>query len=245
MAVEPHATHPASTATASPEVDTGLATPATSDAGASSRDLTPRTAWLKAVVGPALVAVVAAALTLGAIVKATRSAWLLLGAGAGVIPDDYLPLWGFALVFATTVGQAVGWVAGSALTYYVMTRAGLPSTALTWKLVMSLVYAGLGALPLLAYHALFGGPLLGLARQGVAARLAAEYPDAHLLLFTLHPIVDLSVIPLATLFFALVWLLAPERSALSRYGIALAVIGTSLAIALSLATHSTLVHLRF
>jgi hypothetical protein len=244
MAVGPHAAEP-SRATAAPVVEGARSAAPAPQIEADSRNQAPRIGWGRAIVGPTLVAVIAAGLTLAAIVKATRSAWLLLGAGAGVIPDEHLPLWGFALVFATTLGQTAGWAAISALAYHVPIRAGLPPTVFAGKLAMSLVYAALGALPLLVYHVFFGGPLLGLARHGVAARLAADYPDAHLLLFTLHPIVDLSVIPLAAVFLGCLWLLAPERSAGPRYGLALALIGTFLAIALSLATHSTLVHLRF
>jgi len=108
-----------------------------------------------------------------------------------------------------------------------------------------LVNQRLGALPLLAFHLAFGQPLLGMPREGLAERLGREYPDAYRLLFTLHPAIDLSVIPLAAIFYAVLWRLAPERSAPARYGVAVSLIATSLAVALSLAIHSTLVHIRF
>jgi hypothetical protein len=195
--------------------------------------------------GPAIVAIVAAAVVLGAVVRSSPSTWMLLGAGHGVVPEAYYGPWAFVLVLATTLGQAAGWAGGSGVAYYVATRVGFPEGAFTWKLAMSVVYAGLGAGPLLAFHVVFGRPLLGLPREGLAARLSADYPDAHRLLITLHPAVDWSVIPLAACFYGFLWLLASERSAPARYGVALSLMGTSLAVALSLAIHSTLVHLRF
>lgn len=241
MVVNEHVTEPGATRGDGSGAETGHAAGGT----IATSPARPSSTGASMVLGPTLVAIVVAAVVLGLLVAATRSAWLLLGAGAGVIPDEYLPLWGFVLVFGTTVGQAVGWAAGTGIVYYVMTLAGRPANVFTWKLAMTIVYAGLGILPLLAYHVLFGGPLLGLARQGLAARLATDYPDAYFLLFTLHPIIDLSLIPLAAITLGCLWLLQPEHSSAPRYALALALIGTSLAVAVSLAVHSTLVHLRF
>jgi hypothetical protein len=205
----------------------------------------PRAPGAARFVGPAALALALAAVALALVVNGTRSAWTLLAAGRGVVPEAYYPAWAFVLIFATTLGQAVGWAGGSGIGYWVLTRLGFPPGAFSWKLAMSLVYLGLGGLPLLVFHVIFGRPLLGMPRESLAARLAADYPDAHLLVITLHPLVDLAVIPLGLLFLALVWASGPERSTPARYAVALTVIATSLAVALSLAIHSTLVHLRF
>jgi hypothetical protein len=195
---------------------------------------------------PATVALLATALVLLAVVGASRSAWRLLGAGRGLVSEAYYPVSGFALVLATTLGQVVGWAAGSALLAYAMTRAGL---SLNWprlRLAMSLVYLGLAVLPLGLYHVLAGGWLLGLPRTGLAEWLAAHHPDAHWLVITAHPAVDLSLLPLAAVFLAALWGAAGDvrSSVAAQTVVALALFGTSLAVALSLAIHSILVHVR-
>jgi hypothetical protein len=197
-----------------------------------------------------LAVVIAAAVTtivLAAIVAATPSAWQLLGVGRGFVPPERYSLSAFAIVLATTFGQVVGWAAGSGLAFYVMTLVGFPRAFSTWRWALTLVYVGLAVVPLFAYHVLFGGPLLGLPRAGVEAGLKAMYPDAHALLYTAHPFVDGAVLPLAFLFLAALWATgdAPRRSLLVRSVLTLALFATSLAIALSLAIHSTLVHIRF
>jgi len=96
------------------------------------------------------------------------------------------------------------------------------------------------------YHILYGQWLLGIPRAGLEEWLAANYPDAHWFLITAHPIVDLSLVPLAALFLGLLWGLGErvqERRVLQTL-LALALLGTSLAVALSLGIHSTLVHIR-
>jgi hypothetical protein len=223
-------------------MSTTVEQPLTSLADRGSGDARGR--WTR-FIGPTVVATVVAALVLGLIVASSRTAWTLLGAGHGVVPEDYYPIWAFVIVFVTMMGQAVGWAGGSGIAYVVLTRAGMAPGPRAWKLAISLVYIGLGALPLLIFHVAFGRPLLGLPREGLAARVAAEYPDAYRLVFAWHPLIDASVVPLAALFFGFVWLASPERSAAGRYGVALALVGTSLAIALSIAIHSILVHLRF
>lgn len=201
--------------------------------------------WLGLVV-PIALAMLAVTLVLLGIVNASRSAWGLLGAGRGLIPEEYYHVWGFVITLATTLGQAAGWAGGSGVAYYLMTLVGFRPTFFTAKLAMSVVYLGLGALPLSVYHGLYGGPLLGLSRQGLEEFLLAQYPDAYWLLFATHRTIDLSVIPLAVVFLGTLWLTGqlPKRSRLIQLILALALLGTSLAVALSLAVHSTLVHIR-
>lgn len=200
---------------------------------------------LVGLVVPAALAAAAVTVVLAAIVLASRSAWTLLGAGRGLVPEEYYPLWGFVLTLLTTFGQAVGWAAGSGVAYYALTRLGM-RPSLSWKLAMSLVYVGLGGLPLAVYHGLFGGPLLGLPREGLEQMLEAQYPDAYWLLVSLHPLIDGSVAPLAVAFLGLLWFTGdrPRQSRVVQTLIAVALLGTSLAVALSLAIHSTLVHIR-
>jgi len=201
---------------------------------------------LPGLVLPALVAVVAAGAVLWWIVSQSESAWRLLAVGRELVPPEYYPLSGFVIVFATTLGQAAGWAGSSALLHYVATLAGVPRGPGLWKLSMSVAYVGLGGLPLLTYHVLFGAPLLGLPNPAPEAWLAARYPDAHWLLYRAHPVLDASVIPLAAVFLGGLWLTGtlPRRSRLLQTVLALTVAGASLAVALSLAVHSTLVHVR-
>jgi hypothetical protein len=127
-----------------------------------------------------------------------------------------------------------------------MTLLGIPATWPTVRFAMTVVYVGLLVLPLLVYHALFGGWLLGIPRAGLPDWLATHHPDARWLLITAHPIVDLSLVPLAVVFLAALWGGGGRirQSAVLQTVAALALLGTSLAVALSLAIHSTLVHVR-
>jgi hypothetical protein len=193
-----------------------------------------------------LIAAVAVIVVLAIIVAASRSAWFLLGAGRGFVPEEYYHVSGFVLVLATTVGQAVGWAGGSGILYYVMTRVGFGATWTTLRIAMSLVYLGLGGLPLLVYHILYGQWLLGIPRVGLEEWLTANSPDAYWLLITAHPVVDLSLIPLTVVFLGLLWGTGDrvQRNLVLQTVLALALLGTSLAVALSLGIHSTLVHIR-
>jgi hypothetical protein len=76
--------------------------------------------------------------------------------------------------------------------------------------------------------------------------LAANYPDAYWFLIYAHPVVDLSLIPLGIVFLGILWWFSDrvQRDPVFRTVLALALLGTSLAVALSLAIHSTLVHIR-
>jgi hypothetical protein len=198
--------------------------------------------WIR----PALIAAVTVTIALMIIVATSKSAWHLLGAGRGFIPEGYYHVWGFVLTFGTVFGQAVGWAGGSAIAFYVMTLVGFPPNWTTARLAMSIVYAGLAVLPFSAYHVLYGGWLLDLPRVGLNEWLAANHPDAYWLLIYAHPVIDLSLIPLAVLFPGLLWKYGDrvQRDSIFQTVLALSLLGTSLAIALSLAIHSTLVHIR-
>lgn len=194
---------------------------------------------------PALAALVVVTIILVIVVMLSPSAWVLLGAGRGLISKNYYPISGFVLVLATTIGQAVGWAGGSALGYYLLTRIGFRGTWTTWRVAMSIVYVGLAGLPLTAYHMLFGQPLLGMPSVGLKEWVARHHPDAAWLLFSGHPVVDLSLIPLGLIFLGLLWRTGerPGRSLTIQTVLAVALLGTSLAVALSLSIHSTLVHI--
>lgn len=202
--------------------------------------------WILPWIRPALIAATTVTIALAIIVAASKSTWLLLGAGRGFVPEGYYHLWGFVLMLGTIFGQAVGWAGGSGIAFYVMTSVGFQATWTTARLAMSIVYLGLAALPLTAYHILYGGWLLGMPRVGLKEWLAANYPDAHWLLIYAHPLVDLSLIPLGVVFLGLLWKFGDrlQRDTLLQTVLALSLLGTSLAVALSLAIHSTLVHIR-
>jgi hypothetical protein len=195
---------------------------------------------------PALIALAVVALVVALVVAFSPSAWRLLGAGRGLVPEAYYPLSGFAVVMATTVGQAVGWAAGSFLLFHVMTLVGFRPDWTTARLAATAVYFGLAGVPLGVFHVLYGGWLLGMPRVGLEEWLAGNHPDAYWLLVTAHPFVDLSLIPLAGAVFTLLW----RRGDRLRHDVRLqtafwlCLLGTSLAVALSLAVHSALVHIR-
>ena len=195
---------------------------------------------------PVLIAATTVTILLMLIVATSKSAWFLLGAGRGFVPESLYPVWGFVIVLGTTFGQAVGWVGGSAVAFYVMTTVGFPATWATTRLAMSIVYVGLAGLPLSVFHILYGGWLLGIPRGGLREWLAANYPDAYWLLIYAHPVVDLSLIPLAVIFLGILWKYDDrlQRDPILQNVLALSLLGTSLAVALSLAIHSTLVHIR-
>lgn len=205
--------------------------------------------WLEQLrpwVRPALIASVTVTILLMIIVGFSKSAWSLLGAGRGFIPEDYYHVWGFVIELGTVFGQAVGWAGGSAIAYYAITSVGFPATWMTVRLAMTIVYIGLAALPLFVYHVLYGGWLLGLPRLGIKEWLAANHPDAIWLLIYAHPVIDLSLIPLGIAFLGLVWKYGDrvEKEPSFQTALALTLLGTSLAVALSLGIHSILVHIR-
>lgn len=195
---------------------------------------------------PVLIAVAVVTIVLLIVVANSKSAWFLLGAGRGLVPEEYYHVSAFLLMLGTTVGQAVGWAGGSAIGFYVMTLVGFPSTWTTARIAMSLVYLGLAGLPISVYEIFYGKWLLGLPRLGLEEWLAANYPDALWVLLTAHPIVDYSLIPLGVVFLGILWGFGErvQRDRIPQTVLALAVLGTSLAVALSLGIHSTLVHIR-
>ena len=195
---------------------------------------------------PAIIAATTVTILLMLIVATSKSAWLLLGAGRGFIPEEYYHLWGFVLELGTVFGQTVGWAGGSGIAFYVMTLVGFRANWNTLRLAMSIVYVGLAVLPFSAYHILYGGWLLGMPRVGLDEWLTQNYPDARWLLITAHPMIDLSVIPLAVIFLGILWKFGDrvQRDSTLQTVLALSLLGTSLAVALSLGIHSALVHIR-
>jgi hypothetical protein len=193
------------------------------------------------------VGIAAAVITVAAVlvVMASRSAWHLLGAGRGLLPEEYYWLWGLVIMLGTTFGQAAGWAGGSAIAYYVMTLVGFQSTWTTARIAMSLVYVGLAAVPLSAYHA-YDRWLLGIPRLGLEEWIAANVPDSRWFLLTTHEVVDYSLIPLGVVFLGLLWGLGEraKRDLTLQTVLAVVLLGTSLAVALSLGIHSILVHIR-
>jgi hypothetical protein len=195
---------------------------------------------------PVLIAVAIVTIVLAIVVGASRSAWFLLGAGRGFVPEEYYHLMAFLLLLATTFGQAVGWAGGSVIAYYAMRLVGFGSGWTTARMAMSLVYVGLAGLPISVYEVYYGKGLLGLPRGGIEEWLVKNHPAAHWLLIAAHPIVDYSLIPLGLVFLGILWGFGAraQRDRVLQTALALAVLGTSLAVALSLGIHSTLDHIR-
>lgn len=202
--------------------------------------------WLFRLWLPAAIAALIVTVALLIVVAASKSAWVLLGAGRGLVPEEYYHVSAFVLMLGTTFGQVVGWAAGSGLLYSVMTLVGFGATWRTVQIAMSLVYLGLCGLHIFGYHLVYGQWLLGLPRTGLQAWLAANHPDATWLLITAHEPVDWSLLPLGLVFLGLLWGGGDRvrQSRLLQTVLALALFATSLAIALSLGIHSTLVHIR-
>ena len=202
--------------------------------------------WILGLIKPTVIAALAVTILLAFIVAVSKPAWALLGAGRGFIPEGYYHLWGFVLLLGTLFGQAIGWAGGSAIGYYAMTLVGFPAGWATARLAMSIVYLGLVVFPLSVYHHLYGGWLLNMPRVGLGEWLTANHPGARWLLISAHPIIDYSLIPLAALFLGLLWWFGErvERNPLYQMIAAVLLLLTSLAVALSLGIHSTLIHIR-
>lgn len=202
--------------------------------------------WILPWIRPALIAAATVTIALAIVVAASKSAWMLLGAGRGFVPEGYYHVWAFVLLFGTLFGQAVGWAGGSAIAYYLITLVGFRAGWTTARLAMSIVYLGLVVFPLSIYHHLYGGWLLSIPRAGLNEWLTVNYPGARWLLIVAHPIIDWSLVPLAVLFLGLLWGFGErlERNSLLQTAAALLLLLTSLAVALSLGIHSTVVHIR-
>jgi hypothetical protein len=202
--------------------------------------------WLERLWRPVAIAAAAVTILLVIIVVASKPAWDLLGAGRGFVPEELYLLSGFVLVLGTTFGQAIGWAIGTGIAIYVMKLLGFPRNWSTARLTMGVVYLGLAVFPLLFFHVFYGGWLLGMPRVGLSEWLAENHPSARWLLIYAHPIIDLSLIPLAAIFLGILWKYGDrlQREANLQTALALTLLGTSLAVALSLAIHSMLVHAR-
>lgn len=202
--------------------------------------------WILPWIRPALIAAATVTIALAIVVAASKSAWMLLGAGRGFVPEGYYHVWAFVLLFGTLFGQAVGWAGGSAIAYYLITLVGFRAGWTTARLAMSIVYLGLVVFPLSIYHHLYGSWLLSIPRAGLNEWLTVNYPGARWLLIVAHPIIDWSLVPLAVLFLGLLWGFGErlERNSLLQTAAALLLLLTSLAVALSLGIHSTVVHIR-
>jgi hypothetical protein len=202
--------------------------------------------WFDLLWRPVLIAAAIVTVLLLVIVATSHPAWSLLGIGRGFVPEELYPVSGFLIVLALTFAHAVGWAIGSGVVFYIMTLFGSAANWATGRIAMGIAYLALGPLPLLLFHILFGGTLLGMPRAGLREWLAAEHPGASWLLITAHPIIDYSLIPLGLIFLGLLWKYSErlERERLFQTALALSLLGTSLAVALSIAIHSTLVHAR-
>ncbi len=201
--------------------------------------------WLRRLLIPVGIAAVVISAAAVMVVMASRSAWFLLGAGRGFVPEEYFHVWGLVIMLGTTFGQAAGWAGASAVGYYVLTLVGFRAAWTTARFAMSLVYIGLAAIPLAAYH-IYDRWLLGISRQGLEEWISANVPDSRWFLLTTHEVVDYSLIPLGVVFLGLLWGFGDrvQRDPILQTMAALALLGTSLAMALSLGIHSILIHIR-
>jgi len=202
--------------------------------------------WIDLLWRPVLIAIATVAVVLLIIVTASLPAWSILGAGRGIVPEEWYPLSGFLLVLGLTLGHTASWAIGSAIVFYGMTLWRYRPTWETARNAMGLVYFLLGPLALLLFHALYGEWLLDMPRAGLGEWLAENHPDARWFLIYGHPVVDFSVVPLAAIFALILWQYGErvQRDTTLQTALALTVLGTSLAVALSLAIHSILVHAR-
>jgi hypothetical protein len=202
--------------------------------------------WLAMFWRPVAIAAAIVTVVLLVIVATSLPAWSLLGIGRGFVPEALYPVSGFGIVLALTFAHAAGWAIGSGVVFYIMMLFGSRANWATGGIAMGVAYVALGPLPLLLFHILFGGALLGMPRVGLREWLAAEHPGASWLLITAHPIIDYSLIPLGLIFLGLLWKYSErlERERRFQTALALTLLGTSLAVALSIAIHSTLVHAR-
>ncbi len=202
--------------------------------------------WLNILWRPIAIAAAAVTILLLIIVVASHPAWSILGLGRGLVPESFYPVSGFFLVVSLTFGHAIVWVAASIIVFYLMVFLKYGNTWETARNAMAVVYLVLGPLPLLLYHILYGGWLLGVPRGGLGEWLADNHPGARWLLIYAHPVIDFSVIPLAAIFLGILWKYGDrlQRETTLQTVLALIILGTSLAVALSLAIHSTLVHAR-
>ncbi len=202
--------------------------------------------WLNILWRPIVIAAAAVTIFLLIIVVASHPAWSILGLGRGLVPESFYPVSGFFLVVGLAFGHATVWAAAGIIVFYLMVFLKYGNTWETARNAMAVVYLVLGPLPLLLYHILYGGWLLGMPRGGLGEWLAENHPGGRWLLIYAHPVIDFSVIPLAAIFLGILWKYGDrlQRETTLQTVLALITLGTSLAVALSLAIHSTLVHAR-
>ena len=203
--------------------------------------------WLWRSIGPLLIAVVAVIVLAGVVVFATKSAWQLLGVGRGFVPPRFYHYSGLFVVLGTTFGQFIGWAGGSALLAYLWrTLIRQPITLRVVQVSTSIVYLGMAVLPIFVYHLLFGQPLAGIPRPGLVDWLREYYPDAYTLLLPGHRLIDFLIVPLMVAVLALIW--GSGERLIRHRGmqtlVLFLILVTSLAVAMSLAIHSTLAHIR-
>jgi hypothetical protein len=203
-------------------------------------------AWFDRLRRPVLIAAATVAILLLIIVAASYPAWSILGVGRGLVPESFYPVSGFFMVASLTFGHAIVWGIGSLILFYLLILLRYADTWETARNAMAVVYLALGPLPLLLYHILYGGWLLGMPRAGLSDWLAENHPAARWFLIYAHPVIDFSVIPLAVIFLGILWKYGDrvQRETNLQTALALTLLGTSLAVALSLAIHSILVHAR-
>jgi hypothetical protein len=212
-----------------------------------SQDLSLEAGWQWRTVGPLVIAAMVVIALAILIVFSSRSAWDLLGIGRGLVTPNYYHYTALLIVLGTAFGQFAGWAVGSVLLTYVWHL--LTGRAINLHIVqaaMSIVYCGLAVVPLFFYHILYGQPLAGMPRPGIAAWLHQHYPDASWLLISGHHVIDLLMIPLLIAVLALIWgsgeRLVRHRGVQTL--VLLLILTTSFVVAMSLAIHSTLAHLR-
>ena len=202
--------------------------------------------WFDLLRRPLLIAAAIVTVLLLIIVAASHPAWSILGLGRGLVPESFYPVSGFFLVVGLTFGHAIAWAVASVAVFYLMVFFKYGNTWETARNAMAVAYFVLGPLPLLLYHILYGGWLLGMPRGGLGEWLGESHPGGRWLLIYAHPVIDFSVIPLAAIFLGILWKYGERlrRETILQTALALTILGTSLAVALSLAIHSMLVHAR-
>ncbi|MGQ4809280.1 hypothetical protein NKDENANG_02695 [Candidatus Entotheonellaceae bacterium PAL068K] len=215
-------------------------------APASSEDASLDAGWLPRAVGPVLLAAAGVVALAVLIVFTSKSAWVLLGAGRGVVGTASYPYTGLLVILGTTFGLFVGWAVGSALLVYGWQALGSATTLSVVQVCMSIVFCLLAMIPISFYHLLFGQSLAGLPRPGVATWVRQTYPDAYWLLFPGHWVTDLLMIPLLIAVLVLLWGGGEERWfhhwGMQTLGLFLILLAF-FAVALSLGIHATLAHI--
>ena len=211
----------------------------------ASQDTGLEAGWLRRGVGPMLIAAVVVIALAVLVVFTSKSAWHLLGIGRGLVAPAAYHYTGLLIMLGLTFSLFVGWAVGSALLVYVWQVLGSATTLRVVQVSMSIVYFGLAIVPIFFYHLLFGQPLAGLPRPGLAVWVHQTYPEAYWLLFPGHRVTDWLTIPLLIAVLALI--LGGRERMMRHWGmqtlVLFLILLTFFAVALSLSIHSTLVHI--